>query len=72
MPKMVVSGPKGTKREISWPEKREDTNEEDVFVAIRRVLEESQNLNLTKESDRLVLAHQISKIFDKRKTNEDT
>jgi hypothetical protein len=69
---MVVSGPKGTKREISWPEKREDTNEEDVFVAIRRVLEESQNLNLTKESDRLVLAHQISKIFDKRKTNEDT
>jgi hypothetical protein len=69
---MVVSGPKGTKREISWPEKREDTNEEDVFVAIRSVLEESQNLNLTKDSDRLVLAHQISKIFDKRKANENT
>ena len=69
---MITRGPKGTEREICWPEKREDASNEDVFVAIRSVLEESQNLNLTKDSDRLVLAHQISKIFEKRKANEDT
>ena len=35
--------------------------DEDTFVAIRILLEECRDLNLYKETDRLVLAHQISK-----------
>ena len=35
--------------------------DEDTFVTIRILLEECRDLNLKKEADRLVLAHQISK-----------
>jgi hypothetical protein len=35
--------------------------DEDTFVTIRILLEECRDLNLSKETDRLVLAHQISK-----------
>jgi len=68
MPKMITNGPKGTQREICWPEKGDHLNEEVVFVAIREVLEESCSLCMDDEGDRLVLASLLTKLFKKRES----
>jgi hypothetical protein len=39
---------------------------EETFITIRNLLEEAQGLDLEKETDRLILAHQLSKRLNLR------
>ena len=66
MPKEKFKGLYGSDREVSWPDKNKKPDEEKAFVAIRDLLQEYQDLTLSIESDRLVLAHLLTRMMKKK------
>jgi len=64
--KWKCKGLYGCDRVVSWPAKKASKcDEESIFIMIRKLLEEQQDLTISCENDRLILTHLITKAVKK-------
>ena len=75
MPTEKCSGPYGSDREVSWPDRSDEVTssckDEKLFKEVEQMLEDFEEINLRCESDRRVLTYVITKFFKRKGTKSE-